>query len=166
MGMTITEKILAAHASRAAVEPGEFIDARVDAAMVVDAAVSTLDVFDKIGAETVFDRDRVILCPDHSIPATNVSAANNILRMRQFARQHGITHFYEVGRGGIGHALMVEDGLVLPGELAVAADSHTVTYGGLGAFSTGVGSTDAAAVFALGSVWLKVPHSTSPGDAV
>jgi 3-isopropylmalate/(R)-2-methylmalate dehydratase large subunit len=159
MGMTITEKILAAHSDKEMVEPGEFIDASVDRLMVHDGGWSTLGVFEQIGAEQVWNRDRLVICPDHSIPANNISAANQIKDEREFARKHNITHFYEMGRGGIAHAVMVEDGLVLPGEVGIATDSHTCTYGGVGAFSAGVGSTDGAAVMATGTIWLKVPAS-------
>src|SRR3990170_3304163 len=139
MGMTITEKILAAHADKGAVEPGEFIDARVDLAMTHDGTGWTaLQAFKEVGVENVFDREKVVICPDHAIPNKNINAANVIKDLRDFARQQGLAHFFEVGRSGICHSMMPQEGLILPGELAVASDSPTVTYGGLGAFSTGI----------------------------
>ena len=160
MGMTITEKILAAHADKLAVEPGEFIDARVDLAMTHDGTGWTaLQAFKEVGVDNVFDREKVVICPDHAIPNKNINAANVIKDLRDFARKQGLAHFFEVGRSGICHSMMPQEGLILPGELAVASDSHTVTYGGLGAFSTGIGSTDLGVVWALGTIWLKVPSS-------
>lgn len=157
MGMTITEKILAAHAGREFVEPGEFIDAKVDLVMAHDGCWPMLAIFEQMGAEKVYDRDKVVICPDHAIPPPSISAANQIKELRDFARKQQLTHFYEIGRAGVAHAVMVEDGLVLPGDIAVAGDSHTCTYGGIGAFSTGLGLTDVAAVWALGTIWMKVP---------
>ncbi len=157
--MTITEKILAAHTGRGKVEPGEFIEPRVDMLMLHDGSWLSLEVFQEMGAETVFDREKVAIIPDHFIPSRDTKTANRHNALRAFARKHAIANFYDIGRSGIAHAVMVEEGLVLPGELAVATDSHTVTYGAVGAFSTGLGVTDGAAVLALGTVWLKVPSS-------
>jgi len=160
MPMTITEKILAAHAGREAVTPGEFIEARVDLCLANDVtAPLAIREFEALGAARVFDPDRVVLIPDHFVPAKDIRSAEQAKIMREFARRHGIRHYYEVGRCGIEHAFLPEQGLVKPGDLVIGADSHTCTYGALGAFATGVGSTDAAAALALGMVWLRVPRS-------
>lgn len=160
MGQTITEKILAWHAGRDEVRPGELINARVDLALANDiTAPLALEAFRAMGAERVFDPARVVLVPDHFAPARDILAAENCALIRDFARRQGLEHYYEVGRAGIEHVLLPEEGLVLPGELIVGADSHTCTYGALGAFSTGMGSTDLAMAMALGEVWLRVPES-------
>ncbi len=158
--MTITEKILAEHAGRTQVEPGEIVYCRVDLALANDiTAPLAIEAFQKMGAERVFDPERVVLIPDHFTPNKDIRSAEQCKLMRQFARRHGIRHYYEVGRMGIEHALLPELGLVKPGDLVIGADSHTCTYGALGAFSTGVGSTDLAACWATGEIWLKVPES-------
>ncbi|MHB1042189.1 MAG: 3-isopropylmalate dehydratase large subunit [Eubacteriales bacterium] len=160
MGMTITEKILAAHAGKKEVAPGELINARVDLALANDiTAPVAIKEFEKIGVDKVFDRDRVVLIPDHFVPNKDIKSAEQAKMMREFTRRHGLTIYYEVGTMGIEHCLLPEQGLVGPGDLVIGADSHTCTYGGLGAFSTGVGSTDMAAAMALGEIWLKVPES-------
>ena len=160
MGMTITEKILAAHAGRDRVEPGELVSVRVDLALGNDiTAPVAIREFEKIGVDRVFDRDRVVLVPDHFVPNKDIKSAEQARIMRQFARRHSLTNYFEVGQMGIEHCLLPEQGLVGPGDLVIGADSHTCTYGGLGAFSTGVGSTDLAAAMALGETWLKVPES-------
>ena len=160
MGMTITEKILAAHAGRDRVSPGELIMARVDLALANDiTAPIAIAEFDKIGVSTVFDRHRIALVPDHFTPNKDIRSAEQAQTMRQFARRHEITHYFEVGQMGIEHCLLPQEGLTLPGELIIGADSHTCTYGALGAFATGVGSTDLAAAMATGEVWLKVPET-------
>jgi 3-isopropylmalate/(R)-2-methylmalate dehydratase large subunit len=160
MGMTITEKILAAHAGRERVEPGELINVRIDLALGNDiTAPVAIREFEKIGVDRVFDRDRVVLVPDHFVPNKDIKSAEQAKIMREFARRHKITHYFEVGQMGVEHCLLPEQGLVGPGDLVIGADSHTCTYGGLGAFSTGVGSTDLAAAMALGETWLKVPES-------
>jgi 3-isopropylmalate/(R)-2-methylmalate dehydratase large subunit len=159
MGSTITEKILAAHCGEKAVEPGQYINATVDVALGHEGFGDVVGFFEELGAEGVFDVDRVVLCPDHNIPNRNIAVANRVKAVRDFARRYGIRHFFETGRGGIEHVLLPEQGLVVPGDVAIAADSHTTTYGGLGAFSTGVGMTEIAAIMALGEVWLKVPAS-------
>ncbi len=160
MGQTITEKILAWHAGRDEVRPGELINPRIDLALANDiTAPLALEAFRAMGAERVFDPARVVLVPDHFAPARDILAAENCAAMRDFAREQGLEHYYEVGRVGIEHVLLPEEGLVLPGELIVGADSHTCTYGALGAFSTGMGSTDLAMALALGEVWLRVPES-------
>ncbi|MDY6795255.1 MAG: 3-isopropylmalate dehydratase large subunit [Actinomycetota bacterium] len=160
MGNTITEKILACHCGRDAVSPGEFIDAGVDLALGNDiTAPLAMEAFRGMGAERVFDPARVVLVPDHFTPARNIEAAENCAAIREFVREQGLEVYFEVGRLGIEHVLLPEQGLVLPGDLVVGADSHTCTYGALGAFSTGVGSTDLAMAMALGEVWLSVPES-------
>lgn len=160
MGSTITEKIIAAHAEKDSVRPGELVTVRVDLVLANDVtAPLAVRVFRRMGAERVFDPDRVALVPDHFTPARDIAAAENCALMRRFAREQGITHYYEQGRVGIEHVLLPEEGLVLPGDLVVGADSHTCTYGALGAFSTGMGSTDVAMAMALGEVWLRVPAS-------
>jgi 3-isopropylmalate/(R)-2-methylmalate dehydratase large subunit len=160
MGMTITEKILAAHAGKDRVEPGELVNVKVDLALGNDiTAPVAIREFEKIGVDRVFDRDRIALVPDHFVPNKDIKSAEQAKMMRAFARKHGLTNYFEVGMMGIEHCLLPEQGLVGPGDLVIGADSHTCTYGGLGAFSTGVGSTDLAAAMALGETWLKVPQS-------
>ncbi len=162
MGQTITEKILAWHAGRDEVMPGDLLGVRVDLALANDiTAPLAIAAFRAMGAERVFDPAKVALVPDHFTPARDISAAENCAAIRSFAREQEIEHYFEVGRAGIEHVLLPEQGLVLPGELVVGADSHTCTYGALGAFSTGVGSTDLAMALALGEVWLRVPESMS-----
>jgi len=159
MGMTITEKILAAHCGRDAVEPGEFIMARVDLCMGNDITAPLAIVeLEKMGLK-VWDPDRIALVPSHYVPAKDIKSAEMIKVMREFARRNGITHYFEIGQAGIDHTLLPQKGLTVPGEVVIGADSHTCTYGGLGVFSTGVGSTDLAAVMATGEIWLKVPAS-------
>jgi 3-isopropylmalate/(R)-2-methylmalate dehydratase large subunit len=160
MAMTITEKILAAHAGKEAVHPGDLIDVRVDVVMGHDlSAPLAIHEMAKIGAKRVFDPEKIVLVPDHFAPNKDVKAAENCKRMREFARQQGIEHYYEIGEMGIAHALLPEKGLVLPGDLVVGGDSHTCSYGAVGAFATGIGSTDLAAAMLTGSLWLKVPES-------
>ena len=160
MGQTITEKILAAHCDKGEVHPGELINARVDLVLANDiTAPLAIKEFEKIGVRRVFDPDRVVLVPDHFAPNKDIPSAEQCKLVRDFAREKEIANYFEVGRMGIEHALLPEQGLVVPGDLVVGADSHTCTYGALGAFSTGVGSTDAAAAMATGELWLKVPQS-------
>lgn len=160
MGMTITEKIIAAHCDRDEVRAGEFVYARVDLCMGNDiTAPIAIEELERAGLKKVFDPNRIVLVPDHFTPNKDIASAQQAKRLRMFARKHGIQHYFEIGRMGIEHALLPEKGLVLPGDLVIGADSHTCTYGALGAFATGVGSTDLAACFALGTVWLKVPES-------
>ena len=160
MSMTISEKILAKHADRSTVEPGELIEARVDFALGNDiTAPLAIEAFRQAGAERVFDRDRVALIPDHFVPNKDIASAMQAKMLRDFAREQQLTHYYEVGRMGVEHALLPEKGLVLPGDVVIGADSHTCTYGALGAFSTGTGSTDLAAVMMTGRIWFKVPSS-------
>ncbi len=160
MGMTITEKILAAHADLEQVAPGEIINARVDVALGNDiTAPLAIQAFREMGAATVFDKAKVILVPDHFTPNKDILSADQCLLMRKFAQEQGLVHYLEVGRMGIEHALLPEMGLVGPGYLVIGADSHTCTYGALGAFATGVGSTDLAAAMATGEIWLRVPET-------
>ncbi|WP_449240497.1 3-isopropylmalate dehydratase large subunit [Desulfoscipio gibsoniae] len=160
MAMTITEKILAAHAGMDRVEPGQLINVKVDLALGNDiTAPVAVREFERIGVKTVWDRERVVIVPDHFVPNKDIKSAEQVKGLREFARRHNLTHFYEVGRMGVEHCLLPEQGLVGPGDLVIGADSHTCTYGALGAFSTGVGSTDLAAAMALGETWLKVPES-------
>ena len=160
MGMTITEKILAVHAGKSSVEPGEIVEARIDIALANDiTAPLSLEEFEKAGAPSVFDKERVVLVLDHFTPNKDIQSAENCKMIREFAEKHGIVHFYEGGSCGIEHALLPEEGLVLPGDVVIGADSHTCTYGALGAFSTGVGSTDLTYGMVTGTIWLKVPES-------
>jgi 3-isopropylmalate/(R)-2-methylmalate dehydratase large subunit len=146
MGMTITEKIIAAHANSQEVHAGQFVYARVDLCMGNDiTAPIAIEEFERAGLTKVFDPARIVLVPDHFMPNKDIASAEQAKKLRLFARKHNLQHYFEVGRMGIEHALLPERGLVLPGDLVVGADSHTCTYGALGAFSTGVGSTDLAA---------------------
>jgi len=160
MTMTITEKILARHADLDEVRPGMLINARVDIALGNDiTAPIAIDVFRKAGATKVFDRDRIVLVPDHFAPNKDIESAEQCKIMRDFAHEHQISHYFEVGEAGVEHALLPEKGIVGPGDLVIGADSHTCTYGALGAFATGVGSTDLAAVMLTGELWFKVPET-------
>jgi 3-isopropylmalate/(R)-2-methylmalate dehydratase large subunit len=159
-GSTITEKILARASGRERVRPGDLIMAKVSLAMANDiTAPMAIDAFRKIGVPKVWDRERIALVPSHFVPAKDIASASLGMRMRTFAREQEITHFYEVGRAGIEHILLPEDGLVAPGDVIIGADSHSCTYGALGCFSTGVGSTDLAGVLATGEIWLRVPET-------
>ncbi len=158
--MTITEKILAAHADKEEVHPGELIKARVDIILANDiTAPIAIKEFEKIGAPDVFDRSRVAFIPDHFAPQKDIKAAEQCKMLRDFSKEHQLDLYFEVGRMGVEHALLPEQGIVLPGDLVIGADSHTCTYGALGAFATGVGSTDVAAAMATGECWFKVPES-------
>ncbi|UCG12975.1 MAG: 3-isopropylmalate dehydratase large subunit [Deltaproteobacteria bacterium] len=160
MGMTITEKILADHAGLDKVEPGQLIQVNVDFALANDiTAPIAIERFHEAGAEKIFDPHRLALVPDHFVPNKDIESAVQCKLLRDFAIEHNLPHFFEVGRMGIEHALLPEQGLVLPGDVVVGADSHTCTYGGLGAFATGVGSTDLAAVMITGQTWFRVPAS-------
>jgi 3-isopropylmalate/(R)-2-methylmalate dehydratase large subunit len=160
MGMTITEKILAAHAGVEKVTPGDLINSKIDVVMGHDlSAPPAIEELERIGADRVFDREKIVLVPDHFTPNKDVRSAENCKRMKEFARRHQISHYYEVGEMGIAHALLPEKGIVLPGDVVVGGDSHTCTYGGLGAFATGVGSSDLAAAILTGELWFKVPES-------
>jgi 3-isopropylmalate/(R)-2-methylmalate dehydratase large subunit len=160
MGMTLTEKILAKHAGKDRVEPGDLILARVDLALGNDVtAPIAIEALRRMGVEAVFDREKIALVPDHFAPNKDIRSAEQVKLMREFAREYGIVNYFEVGRMGIEHVLLPDEGLVVPGDLVIGADSHTCTYGALCAFSTGVGSTDLAAAMISGEVWLKVPGS-------
>jgi 3-isopropylmalate/(R)-2-methylmalate dehydratase large subunit len=158
--MTITEKILAHRAGKDSVVPGELIMTKLDVVMANDiTAPLGIEEFRKAGAKKVFDKDKIILVADHFTPNKDIKSAEQSKFMRDFAREHEITHFYDVGQMGIEHALLPEQGLVLPGDAILGADSHTCTYGAVGAFSTGSGSTDFAAAMITGEAWFKVPES-------
>lgn len=158
--MTITEKILCNHTDLKKVEPGMLINAKVDIALGNDiTAPIAIAEFRKAGGVSVFDRDKVVLVPDHFTPNKDIDSAKQCKFIREFAREQEITHYYEVGEAGIEHALLPEQGVVLPGDLVIGADSHTCTYGALGAFATGVGSTDLAAAMLTGEVWFRVPET-------
>ncbi len=160
MSYTITEKILLAHADKKSIAPGDFIYAKIDLVLGNDiTAPIAIQEFEAIGAKKVFDRKKIALVPDHFTPAKDKKSAEQAKILQSFARKHKITNYFEVGRMGVEHALLPEAGLVGPGDLIIGADSHTCTYGALGAFSTGVGSTDLAAGFITGCVWLKIPES-------
>jgi 3-isopropylmalate/(R)-2-methylmalate dehydratase large subunit len=160
MGMTLTEKILASHAGKKRVEPGELILARVDLALGNDVTSPiAIQAVRNLGIREVFDRERIALVPDHFAPNKDIQSAEQIRMMRDFAREYGIVNYFEVGRMGIEHVLLPDEGLVVSGDLVIGADSHTCTYGALCAFSTGVGSTDLAAAMISGEVWFKVPES-------
>ena len=159
MGMTRTQKILARHAGRPEVEEGELLVSQVDLTLANDiTGPPAIDEFDKIG-RPVFNKDKIALVPDHFSPPKDIKSATLCKHMRDFARKHNITNYFEVGRMGIEHALVPDSGLVAPGELVIGADSHTCTYGALAAFATGVGSTEMAGVLATGQTWMKVPQT-------
>lgn len=159
MGMTITEKILAAHSGKREVYPGELITAKIDLAMANDVtAPLAINILKKYGIEQVFDPERIALVLSHFVPAKDIKSAEQAKLVREFARKHSIKWFFQEGEG-IEHTILPEEGLALPGDLIVGADSHTCTYGALGAFSTGVGSTDIAYAMATGEIWLKVPST-------
>ncbi len=150
---------MAKASGREYVESGEFVEAKVDMVMVNDlTGPLALDAFEKLKQRRIWDKNKIVIVLDHQIPADRVYSAELHKRLRRFAAEYGVKNFYDVGRGGICHQVMVEKGHVKPGVVVVGADSHTCTYGALGAFATGIGSTDAAAVFATGSLWFKVPE--------
>ena len=158
MGMTMTEKILAAHAGLDSVKAGDLIEARLDLVLGNDVTTPVaVGVFEQAGFDRVFDKDKIAIVLDHYTPCKDIKSAELCKIARDFARRHQITHFFDVGQVGIEHALLPEKGIVAPGEMIIGADSHTCTYGALGAFSTGVGSTDMAAGMASGLNWFKVP---------
>jgi len=158
--MTMAQKILAAHAGKPCLEVGELVDVEVDMVLANDiTAPIAIREFEKLGVDHVFDRERIALVPDHFAPNKDIKSAEQCKVMREFARKYEITHYFEVGRMGIEHALLPEQGLVLPGDVVVGADSHTCTHGALGAFATGMGSTDIAVAMATGRIWMRVPES-------
>jgi 3-isopropylmalate/(R)-2-methylmalate dehydratase large subunit len=159
MGYTMAEKLLARHAGRDAVSAGELIDVSVDIVMANDiTAPLAIKEFEKIGVERVFDPARVVFVSSHFTPAKDIQSAQQAGIMRRFAREQG-TVYYEIGRGGIEHVVLPEQGHVVPGQVVVGGDSHTCTYGALGCFATGMGSTDVAAALATGEVWMRVPET-------
>ncbi len=158
--MTITEKILAVHSGKQEVSPGELVNAKIDLILANDiTAPIAITEFRRIGAKDVFDRERIAFIPDHFAPQKDIKAAEQCRMLRNFSREYNLGLYFEVGRMGVEHALLPEQGLVVPGDLVIGADSHTCTYGALGAFATGVGSTDVAAAMATGECWFKVPES-------
>ncbi len=155
--MTLAEKILAAHTGRKKVSPGDFVNVKVDVILANDVtAPIAIREFQRLGAAKVFDPKKVVMVADHFVPNKDINAAEQSKSMREFCYRRDITHF-EVGETGIEHVLLPEKGLVLPGDVVIGADSHTCTYGALGAFATGMGSTDVAAAMATGDIWMKVP---------
>ena len=160
MGMTMTQKILAHSAGLERVESGQLIEGRLDLVLGNDITTPVaITEFNKAGLSSVFDKDKIAIVLDHSTPCKDIKSAQLCAACRKFAKAHSITHFYDVGQMGIEHALIPEKGLSAPGEVIIGADSHTCTYGALGAFSTGVGSTDMAAGMATGLAWFKVPSA-------
>ncbi len=160
MGMTIAQKILADHAGKKEVSPGEIINAKVDLVLANDiTAPIAIKEFEKLGVKSVFDKEKIALVPDHFTPQKDIKAAEQCKMLKDFAKRYNVKHYFEIGRVGIEHALLPEEGIVLPGDLVIGADSHTCTYGALGAFATGVGSTDAAVAIATGECWFKVPET-------
>ncbi|MDR4497655.1 MAG: 3-isopropylmalate dehydratase large subunit [Candidatus Scalindua sp.] len=158
--MTITEKIIAAHTDLEEVHAGQFVYAEVDICLGNDiTAPIAIEQFETLGLKHVLNPDTIVLVPDHFTPNKDIKSAQNAKVLRAFAQKHQIKNYFEVGRVGIEHVLLPEKGIVVPGDLVIGADSHTCTYGAMGIFSTGVGSTDIAACFATGKVWLKVPET-------
>lgn len=170
--MTLAEKILATHAGKKKVSPGEFLNVRVDLILANDiTAPIAIREFNRLGVDKVFDPKKIVMVPDHFVPNKDIASAEQAKLMREFAHKQGVIYF-EVGEAGIEHVLLPEQGLVLPGEVVIGADSHTCTYGALGTFATGMGSTDIAAAMATGDIWMKVPptiklvYHGSPGKWV
>jgi 3-isopropylmalate/(R)-2-methylmalate dehydratase large subunit len=160
MPMTLSEKILSAHCDRSHVKPGDLVEARLDFVFTNDiTGPMSIRVFKDAGGERVFDRERVAIIPDHFVPNKDIPSAAQAKEVREFALEQHLPHYFEVGRMGIEHVLLPEQGLVLPGEVIIGADSHTCTYGALGAFATGVGSTDLGAALVTGMTWFRVPES-------
>jgi len=158
--MTIVEKIMAKHAGLDSVKPGQLIEAKVDKVLANDiTAPIAIKQMRESGVKKVFDKDRVILIPDHFAPNKDIASAEQCKVLREFSREQNLTNYFEVGRMGIEHALLPEQGLVLPGEIIIGADSHTCTHGALGAFATGVGSTDVSAAMISGESWFKIPET-------
>lgn len=158
MGATIVEKILARKAGKESVEPGEIVQAEVDYVMVNDVTgLPAFSMFEKFGTKPL--KNKVVLIPDHYVPNKDVASAEQAKAMREFARKYSLPNYFEVGESGVCHQLMIEKGFVAPGRLIVGADSHTCSYGALGAFATGIGSTEAASAMALGKLWFRVPET-------
>ena len=160
MGMTITEKILARAVGKAKVVPGELVDAKIDIVLCVDVTTPpAISMLEEKGIDKVFDSERIVVTPDHFQPAKDIKSAELHKRLDGWAKRHKIKYYYKLGRAGVCHALLPEQGHIRPGEVIVGPDSHTCTYGAFAAFSTGIGSTDAAAAIATGQLWFKVPAS-------
>jgi 3-isopropylmalate/(R)-2-methylmalate dehydratase large subunit len=160
MSMAITEKILAKAAGRERVVPGELVDAKIDVVMCVDVTTPpALSMLAEKGIDRVFDREKIVITPDHFQPAKDIKSAELHKRLDEWAKRHKIKHYYKLGRAGVCHALLPEQGHIRPGEVIIGPDSHTCTYGAFAAFGTGVGSTDLAAAIATGQLWFKVPAS-------
>ncbi len=160
MGMTMTQKILAAHAGLDSVVAGQLIKAKLDMVLGNDiTSPVAIKEFEKVGLDKVFDRNKIAIVPDHFTPNKDIKSAEQVKVCREFSKKMGIVNFFEVGQMGVEHALLPERGLVVPGDVVIGADSHTCTYGALGAFSTGIGSTDMAAGMATGEAWFKVPEA-------
>ncbi len=160
MGMTITEKILAKAAGRKKVVPGEIIDAAIDIIMCHDVTTPpAISMLEEKGIDKVFDAEKIVVTPDHFQPAKDIKSAELHKRLDEWARRHNIKHYYKLGRAGVCHALLPEQGHIRPGEVIIGPDSHTCTYGAFAAFGTGVGSTDSAAAIATGKLWFKIPAS-------
>jgi 3-isopropylmalate/(R)-2-methylmalate dehydratase large subunit len=160
MGMTITEKILAAHSGRDTVVPGEIVNAKLDLVVCHDVTTPpAVAMLKKLGINKVFDPTKILVTPDHFVPNKDIKSAELSKQLREWRIEQGITRYYEIGNHGICHAIAPEQGHVLPGQTIVCGDSHTTTMGALGTFSSGVGSTDLAAALATGELWFKVPES-------
>jgi 3-isopropylmalate/(R)-2-methylmalate dehydratase large subunit len=158
--MTMTQKILAVHTGKPSVAVGDMVDVNIDMVLANDiTAPIAIQEFERLGVDRVFDLERIALVPDHFVPNKDIKSAEQCKVMREFAKKHGIVYYFEVGQMGIEHALLPEQGLVLPGDVVVGADSHTCTYGAVGAFATGMGSTDIAVAMATGSIWMRVPET-------
>jgi 3-isopropylmalate/(R)-2-methylmalate dehydratase large subunit len=160
MGMTITEKILAHASGRKSVKAGDLINAKIDVVMCHDVTTpAAISMLAEKGIDKVFDAEKIVVTPDHFQPAKDIKSAELHKRLDEWAKRHNIKHYYKLGRAGVCHALLPEQGHIRPGEVIVGGDSHTCTYGALSAFSTGIGSTDLAAAIATGELWFKVPTS-------
>ncbi len=160
MGMTLTEKILARAAGKKKVVPGQLVDAKIDIVMCHDVTTPpAISMLEEKGIDTVFNREKIVVTPDHFQPAKDIKSAELHKRLDAWAKRHKIKHYYKLGRAGVCHALLPEQGHIRPGEVIVGSDSHTCTYGAFAAFSTGIGSTDGAAAIATGELWFKVPAS-------
>ena len=160
MGMTLTQKILAAHAGLAEVKAGQLINAKLDIVLGNDITTPVaINEFEKAGFDGVFDKEHIAIVLDHFVPNKDIKSATQSKQCREFANKYDILNFYDVGQMGVEHALLPEKGIVTAGDCIIGADSHTCTYGALGAFSTGVGSTDMAAGMATGMAWFKVPSA-------
>jgi len=158
--MNLIEKIFAAHAGLKEVSPGQILTAKVDVALANElSGIAAIQEFRKAGAKKVWDPEKVVVVPDHFTPAKDIRTAEICKTLREWVWEQGIRHYFEVGRGGIEHTVLPDEGLTLPGQLIIGGDSHTVTYGAVGAFACGVGSTDLAAAWITGEIWLKVPES-------